>query len=276
MAVDSTTKVIVRMTITARTTTRRAPRTGRVQQLRTKEAGNGEGRKPHEQPRSRLIGDGLAARIFADEHADQSLGERAEAHQRQAGNRHPAQPAYRLSFRPDDRPEDAHPGEQDVAEADHEPDGRGEDGEKRQVRSEKVNYLSPWTGRSYCTSTRDRSNGIGFSVRTCGALPAPQAVVSSGSCGQVSDSTVLPGTTTVTGRLAGIRGSSEPSAARARPGLAWALATLTPAQAVTQLHLLGGCAPAQGHLAGDGTVRNDQRLPTRSELHIARQSAAAA
>ena len=71
-----------------------------AEQLSTKEAGNGEGREPYEQPRSRLVRHGLAARILAHENADQSFDDRAEADQRETGNRQPAQPAYGLSLRP--------------------------------------------------------------------------------------------------------------------------------------------------------------------------------
>src|SRR4029453_15223319 len=92
-------------------------------------------------------------------------------------------------------------------------------------------------GRSYCTTPLDRPNGMGGRVRNRGTAPAPHAILARESCGHVRDSTVLPVTTTVTGRLAGIPASSEakaPTARRPAPARALgpspgrvALATLT-------------------------------------------------
>ena len=191
MAVDSTTKVIVRTTITARTTTRRAPRTGRLSSSAPKKPAMA---RDASRTSSHVPDSSVTASPRG--YSPTSMPTRAWASvprpdQRETGNRHPAQPAYRLSFRPDDRPEDAHPGEQDVAEADHEPDGRGEDGESGRIH-EKV-YLSPGPAGRIAPARAIGRTGSGAVSGTAGPYRHRRPLLASGSCGQVSDSTVLPG-----------------------------------------------------------------------------------
>ena len=226
MAVDSTTKVMVSRTTSVRTVTRRPPRTGRRSTSAPKNPAAGENCQPHQQPRSGLSRD-FAQDLSRGEPIDESLGDRSEAYQCKTDDRHHAQSTDGLTIRPDDRPEGAHPGEEDVAEVDHERYGRSEEGEHGRIHRTRPLRPHRLAGRSYCTSTRDRSNGIGRKVQNFGAAPAPQDSLASGSCGQVRDSTVRPVTTTLTGRSAGIRSSSELRAATVRPALAGRLATLT-------------------------------------------------
>ena len=228
MAVEVTTSVIVRTTIRARTTTRRAPRTGRLSSSAPKKpamARAASRTSSHVPDSSVTVSPGGYS---TDEHADQSFGDACRGRSardrqpptRAAGVRH-VPPARRPPRRFPSRRGGRSRGRPRTIWS------RRESGERQDPRVGSRTSAPGPAGRIAPARAIGRT-GSGCSVRNCGASPAPQAIVASESCGQVSDSTALPVTTTVTGRFAGIRSSSEPNAARVRPGLAWALATLTP------------------------------------------------
>ena len=99
-----------------------------AEQLDAEEADDGENRQPHQEPGSGPDLNGRIQRSAGGQPFEQRLSNRPEAEQGKAGDRHQAETADGVTVRPDDRPERPHPGEQYVAEVDHEPHECGEGG----------------------------------------------------------------------------------------------------------------------------------------------------
>ena len=147
----------MRTAIRTKTKTRRQPRTGRRSNSAPKKpaAASAASRTSSHMPDSPAAVSSPG--YSATSRSTSFLAHSAEDDERDTDDRDPSQPAYGVPVRPNDCPEGANPGEQDVAEVDHKPNGRGENAQGLRDSPEASYYLSApgdrtapalWTGRT--------------------------------------------------------------------------------------------------------------------------------